>query len=422
MGGSLRVFRLGAGTSRFLFVRRFFGALLVSLLFCELASAQIGESRRDLERRQTLAEAWAPVIFQDMSGEGRTGSLALEPSDALVDLFFFDSESVKDNAEAVFLVPQRDWENVFYHPPVYFSVIESDTHFYINYFLYHAVDTNTTWHQHDTEGLWMVVRKDSSPMGVLEGVVTNAHGRPMIYGVTDEFKRAALRNQGKGLDREFMKYLDRRSVSHQSPDEIEFVDRANSRSFKAFVAARSHAIYKFSSKGELGDSVIYYPRGCGDCVENVRGFRRPQIEYGLVDFDLVMDRILVEQNFNSRVSSSDDGAVSGLDLIFVSDADDPIRCSPKYRGRDLPNYLAPAWDDPTLAANLFFVTSFKTPFTLADPASVHAWLLQSEAWISAEYSYNFYLTSTSRHNEGSPSVLRRASIWGIASRLFERAN
>jgi hypothetical protein len=259
----------------------------------------------------------------------------------------------------------------------------------------------------------MIVKKNGSNFGELEGVVTNAHGRPMIYGTSYAMKAAAQRRRSNSLDRRFMKYLDRHSKEHSQGEGIEFVERSGSRSFKAFVASKSHAIYKFSSQAPVSNAVVYYSQSCSECFEDIKGYKNGVIGYQLKDFDLTMDHFLLSRP-DQDVQES----------IFIRDDSDKVVSNSQYQDRGLPNYLAPGWTESEPSANLFFVTSFKTPYTLADPASVHSALVGPSRNISNDYVYNFYLEPVESEivQADSPVLFKRASVWGIASMLFESQN
>ena len=78
----------------------------------------------------------------------------------------------------------NNWENLFsggdMSGVVYYTVIETPTHWYIEYGFYHPRDWSNgsieKEHENDFEGLLAVVSKDGTTYGKLEVVFTNAHG------------------------------------------------------------------------------------------------------------------------------------------------------------------------------------------------------------------------------------------------------
>ena len=75
----------------------------------------------------------------------------------------------------------NNWENLEngdLSGAVYYSVVESCTHWFIVYGFFHPrdwTDTIEQEHENDMEGLLSIVRKDGSDYGVLEGMVTVFH-------------------------------------------------------------------------------------------------------------------------------------------------------------------------------------------------------------------------------------------------------
>ena len=80
------------------------------------------------------------------------------------------------------MVASDNWENLTKVPQpahAYFSVVETCTHWYIAYGFFHPRDwTDSSMdqeHENDMEGLLTIVRKDGSPYGKLEGIITVFH-------------------------------------------------------------------------------------------------------------------------------------------------------------------------------------------------------------------------------------------------------
>ena len=80
------------------------------------------------------------------------------------------------------MVASDNWENLTKFPQpahAYFSVVETCTHWYIAYGFFHPRDwTDSSMdqeHENDMEGLLTIVRKDGSPYGKLEGIITVFH-------------------------------------------------------------------------------------------------------------------------------------------------------------------------------------------------------------------------------------------------------
>lgn len=135
-----------------------------------LASWQpIGESSKTAFYFE-LAQFHAPILFQQV------GANPVADTITRVD---FDGDLVANN----------NWDNLdkFSTPGfVYYSVIETETDYFINYALYHARDYSNIcfqWHCHenDLEGLTLTVYKDGSTYGTVRLLETLAHNTIYTY-------------------------------------------------------------------------------------------------------------------------------------------------------------------------------------------------------------------------------------------------
>lgn len=160
-------------------------ALLSILLCCGIASCskedlQLNKKDRSLSAANalavdfntTLAYRWAPVHYQDVD---QTGTYALGGKSDYITNVNFDNDWIATN----------NWNNQGSRTApahVYYSVVETSTHWYITYAFYHARDwTDNPFgyqldqHENDVEGYLSIIRKDGSTYGVLDGIVTVAH-------------------------------------------------------------------------------------------------------------------------------------------------------------------------------------------------------------------------------------------------------
>lgn len=108
--------------------------------------------------RNAVAEHWAPTIYQETRDERD-----------LLAAFDYDGDwDGADNAANVSRFPKR--------AVVYSTVAETATHWFVTYILYHPIDAKGMFgHDHDTEHLTLVVRKDGSRFGKLEAMETRFH-------------------------------------------------------------------------------------------------------------------------------------------------------------------------------------------------------------------------------------------------------
>ncbi len=200
------------------------------------------------DRWQDIARKWAPYIYQDVHE-------ADADADFITDVNFDD-----DNFDA-----SNNWHNQAdtkyeLKPVVYFWVVETGSHWYIGYALYHPrdwgeyvlVDKICTednpgfgdpsfgCHENDMEGLLVVVRRGGGLNGTPELMTTIHHSDLSCYFAEGK-DRAAIRCKNVGP----LKVRDGRLV--------------------AYSEALTHAIYghyDWDDAGFLGgNGLVYYPDG-----------------------------------------------------------------------------------------------------------------------------------------------------------------
>ena len=127
-----------------------------------------------------LAFRYAPVHYQDTDSS--------DYASEYLTAFDYDGDWIGTN----------NWDNRgngLWPATVYYSVVESCTHHFITYAFNHPRDWSDTIfdpeHENDLEGAIMAVRKDGSPHGKLEGMITVFHtsfysyapaGSPFVSG------------------------------------------------------------------------------------------------------------------------------------------------------------------------------------------------------------------------------------------------
>ncbi|WP_197491627.1 hypothetical protein [Bacillus sp. SJS] len=138
------------------------GAIIISLIAAFPALGNASASELD------LASKWAPVHYQD------TDSTDYD-ADYLTSANYDGDWNMLNN-----------WENQTRDPgrlkgSAYYSVSETETHWFIIYSFYHPrdwtdyPDFGLDTHENDLEGAMMIVRKNGGPSGTLEGMVTVSH-------------------------------------------------------------------------------------------------------------------------------------------------------------------------------------------------------------------------------------------------------
>lgn len=313
---------------------------------------------------QKVAEQWAPIYYKDFSPEFSSSLDRFNPIDHPVSLFFDGNQDIRDNAKNILRLTKQQKKMLIANTPVYFSVVESETHFYLNYVLYHAVDANVRIHAHDTENVFMIISKANNE---LEALITNAHGYPMIY--SDDVARQ-VRWRSRFDHRavyEINKKLDLYSEDHHgSGSPLEYVYEIGSKRPKLFVSRKSHAIYRYS-RYAWRQGGIYFPRSCNNCGAKSLW---PNSQDRLFSYQLI--------NWESFYDS-----IENKKLVFD--------WGKEKEASLLPTYLLAGLGEEESKVNLFYSVHFKTPYSLADPARLHSYLDGQSGKISFRYIYNPYL-------------------------------
>ena len=136
--------------------------------------------------RHELALHWAPIIYHGAASD----------QDYITRVDFDGNWVGNDN-----------WENqptgdLSAH--VYYSVIETETHYFIFYSLFHPRDYEprcfpSLCHENDMESIQLAVRKGGDRWGKLEAMETLAHNRIYLYTAGAGVKRGFLRVWGRIL-------------------------------------------------------------------------------------------------------------------------------------------------------------------------------------------------------------------------------
>lgn len=183
-----------------------------------------------------LAMRWAPIHYQDTDSSDYD-------ADYLSKVDFDGEWDTRNNWE------HQDDSLARLTGAVYYSVVETSTHWFIVYAFYHPRDWTEfdpfgiDTHENDMEGVLLVVRRDSG-YGVLEAMVTVAHtdfysytpsGSPYTNGRETVDGPVLLRAYG-GVNRP-----------------------------TTFQEAKGHGVYAWNGGGfPGGDGVVYYPSSAGE--------------------------------------------------------------------------------------------------------------------------------------------------------------
>ena len=167
-------------------MKRHIIVLAVVLVLALAACAPVTPSVQHPTRAQlALAEHYAPVIYHGTASDQDY----LTRAD-------FDGDWISNN----------NWEN---QPTgdlsayVYYSVVETETHWFIFYSLFHPRDYEKHpckeggCHENDLESVQLAVLKDGTEFGRLQAMETLAHNSIYLYPVDDEVQGGYLKPDGR---------------------------------------------------------------------------------------------------------------------------------------------------------------------------------------------------------------------------------
>jgi hypothetical protein len=202
-----------------------------------------------------LALRWAPIHYQDVDA---TGTHALAGKSDYLARYDFDGD----------LTGRNNWDHAGQDTAaaVYYSVVETPTHFYLTYFFFHPRDWVDhpffeTEHENDGEGVLEIVEKDGSEYGLLRAAVTVAH--------TDFFSYTpAGSTWGSGGES-----VDGTLRTQPSPhDEFQHPVTAQE--------AKGHGLKAYPQYTINGDGIVYYP---STVAESPSSTNDRDVRYKLVD-------------------------------------------------------------------------------------------------------------------------------------------
>lgn len=174
-----------------------------------------------------LAWRYAPVHHQDADSDNYRGEM-------LTRIDFDGDWVMNDNWEASTALTSNP------RPFVSYSVASTSSHWFIVYAFYHPQDwSDVFWdaeHENDLEGVLVIVSRDGTPWGRLEGAVTVAHSGHFSY----------------------LPAVTRLSAGNESVDGTLQV--TGSTHPMTFQEAKGHGLYAYGgSHTQDGDGIWYYP-------------------------------------------------------------------------------------------------------------------------------------------------------------------
>ncbi|WP_432993346.1 hypothetical protein [Dactylosporangium sp. CA-233914] len=207
-----------------------------------------------------LAQRWAPIHYQDVD---QTGAHAIGGRADYITKVDFDGD----------LVGRNNWE----HAPsyqlkayVYYSVVETSTHWYLTYMFFHPRDWIDhpffeTEHENDAEGVLFAVEKDGSTYGVLRAAVTVAHSD--FYSFTPA--GSTWTNGGETVDGS----VQLKASPYDSFQHPVTAQETHGHGLKAW------PYYDIDNNGN-GDGVVYYPSTVAEAPSSAND---RDVQYQLID-------------------------------------------------------------------------------------------------------------------------------------------
>ena len=209
-------------------------------LFLALFLGAAGVAAGADANHRRLAEHYAPVVFQE------SRSTVLD----FVTKFDYDGDWKGDN----------NWRNAYLYDltgHVYYSVIESTSHYFITYAFYHPRDYTArpyegfapkTEHENDMEGCTITIEKDGSPFGKAMLLETLAHD---VFFKYDNRDNRRVSNGSLKLDGS-MTFMDGRPAVY-----IEAEGHGVKAASRAVVASRASfpgIVYRYTGTASVPES------------------------------------------------------------------------------------------------------------------------------------------------------------------------
>ena len=257
------------------------------------------------DNKTELAFHYAPIHYQDTDNDNAK-------ADYITSVDYDNNWNTSDN-----------WDNLnnFSLPAtVYYSIVETCTHWYIMYAFYHPRDWDESKvgeHENDLEGIIFMVRKDGTTFGKIEGAITIAHVD--LYSYTP--RASPLSNGGEGIDGTLRASEFEGSVHPLTSQE------AKGHGLKAYPY-----IGDFSGKNDE-DGIIYYPSRYTAQVPTSGNDRHVLYklvdifspgglwDHQLSDINLPRSNASVFANFGNFKGDVTGGCGNGIDNEYVCDTD-----------------------------------------------------------------------------------------------------
>ncbi|MFW9923510.1 MAG: hypothetical protein ACFFDW_09535 [Candidatus Thorarchaeota archaeon] len=291
---------------------------------------------------EELAYYWAPVWYQDSDSENYAADYITN--------FNFDNN----------WVGYDNWENLDSHSLfayIYYSVVETETHWFLGYYDFHPRDWSFPVHENDMEGAMVIIQKGNTTWGDFLCLLTEAHNQIHQYKDYQSEPSNSVTNDYDVIEGDV---------------EFQLVDGFNSTlpfdnhtNPIVYVESKGHGVYGAerweNTNFPDNDGLVYLPRGLKDKPENGN------------DRDVSYKLLSINDIWNKRFGPYGAGKTFGSFSAFDGD-----------NGLTQDSAKAPwGWEDPN-DGNTFAGEIFYNPADLLD---IH---LNLPGNYSKNYLYNPY--------------------------------
>lgn len=233
-----------------------------------------------------LVKRWAPIHYMDVDA---TGTYSEGGKSDYITAIDYDGDW---NAE-------NNWDNLPDYGNAlgahcYYSVAETRTHWFITYAFFHPRDWTDIFllyeldqHENDLEGVLMIVKKDGSAFGSLQGAVTVSHS-------------------------DFFSYTTAGSPLYSGPEDVDGTlqtqDHNGEQHPVTAQEAKGHGLKAWPQYDINGDGIIYYP-SANDNARVPADNYDTHMEYKLVN--IFESGGLWDQRFNTQLFFNAGGGFRG---------------------------------------------------------------------------------------------------------------
>jgi hypothetical protein len=191
--------------------------VLICLPFLNVCNNNINFVKSITPSKEEIAYYWAPIWYQEVDEDNFIGDY--------ITTFDYDGNWIGiDNWENL--------ENSTYPAGIYYSVVETETHWFLGYYDFHSRDYTEVLvlqHENDLEGVLIVVKKEPEPWGEFLCMITETHGLLKPYTDQDSYPSNAVTNSHNTIDGDVeFEYINAYNISlpfsgHDHP--IVYVDK-----------------------------------------------------------------------------------------------------------------------------------------------------------------------------------------------------